>query len=234
MNKVFYSVNGKKIGVYLRDEADHSVAAEIFKLKEYRRVEEKIKQGTVVVIDAGAHSGMFTLYVRALNPKAQIVAVEPEAKNLALLKKHLAENKISKVKIIAGALAGESGERFLKISADSHNHQLSAKGEKLVNAFSFSDLVKTNKIKKVSLLKMDIEGAEYEVLESLSAEDWLKTEALILEYHPTFAKATARQSPADSKRLEKLLRENGFGVEVFPSKFDKSLGFIYAQNKRIK
>ena len=29
MNKVFYSVNGKKIGVYLRDEADHSVAAEI-------------------------------------------------------------------------------------------------------------------------------------------------------------------------------------------------------------
>ena len=31
---------------------------------------------------------------------------------------------------------------------------------------------------------MDIEGAEYEVLESLSAEDWLKTEALILSIIP--------------------------------------------------
>lgn len=226
MNKVFYLVNGQKIGVYLRDEADHSVAAEIFKLKEYRRVEDKIKEGIGIIVDAGAHSGMFTMYTKALNPKAQIIAVEPEANNLALLKKHLAENKISKVKIIAGALAGETGERFLKISVDSHNHSLAAEGEVAVKAFSFSDFCKNNKIKKVSLLKMDIEGAEYEVLKSLSVGDWLKIEVLIMEYHDNNFK--------NHKGLERLLRENGFGVEVFPSKFDKSMGFIYAQNKRIK
>ena len=38
------------------------------------------------MVDVGAHSGMFTLYVRALNPKAQIVAVEPEAKIWLCLK----------------------------------------------------------------------------------------------------------------------------------------------------
>ena len=61
MNKVFYLVNGKKIGVYLRDVADHSVAAEIFKLKEYRRVEDRKKKAVNFVVDVGAHSGMFTL-----------------------------------------------------------------------------------------------------------------------------------------------------------------------------
>jgi hypothetical protein len=34
--------------------------------------------------------------------------------------------------------------------------------------------------------------------------------------------------------IEKKLRENGFGVEIFPSQFDKTMGFLWAKNKKKK
>ena len=47
---------------------------------------------------------------------------------------------------------------------------------------------------------------------------------MILEYH----------KGNEYKVLAEKLRENGFGVQVFPSHFDKTMGFIWANNKRIK
>ena len=35
-----------------------------------------------------------------------------------------------------------------------------------------------------------------------------------------------------SREIEEKLRTNGFTVQVFPSKFDKTMGFIFAHNKR--
>ncbi len=71
---------------------------------------------------------------------------------------------------------------------------------------------------------MDIEGAEYEILESFLSTDWARIKNIILEYH--------EQNGRTRGEIEKLLRENGFGVQIFPSKFDKSMGFVWANNKR--
>jgi hypothetical protein len=46
-----------------------------------------------------------------------------------------------------------------------------------------------------------------------------------MEYH--------NYSGLNYKSIEIQLRENGFGVQIFPSKFDKKMGFIFAKNKRI-
>lgn len=210
----------------LRDDADSSVFNEIFKYKEYRAVDSVIKSADYPIIDVGAHAGFFVFYCKLLNPKAEIFAVEPEPNNLAQLKKHIKDNKLKDVYVVNGALAGESGERFLEISEDSHNHKLG--DDKLkeksikVQAFSFADFCKKNKIKKVSLLKMDIEGGEYEVFENLSTSDFNMVNFLILEYH----------NGKEYQKIEEILRENGFGVQVFPSKFDRTMGFLFAKNKR--
>ena len=163
-------------------------------------------------------------------------------------------------------MAEATGERKLLISTDSHNHRLAEYGHDdetaAVKAFAFSDFCKQNKIKKISLLKIDIEGGEYEVFAGMSDQDLSMVNFVILEYHtsspdfgaaeiadprfcPDFsraeiadarfcAKAKSAQNRDKHKQIEEKLRENGFGVQVFPSRFDKTMGFIWANNKRIK
>lgn len=222
--------NGQSLTIQIRDEADESVAAEIFKLREYRITEELIKNAVDPILDIGAHSGLFTLYARTLNPIISIVAVEPEEGNIALLKQHLADNQITNVKIIEGAIAGTSGRRQLILSQDSHNHRLSD-GEKdskitttTIRAYSLNDLLNSLNISRVGLIKMDIEGGEYEVFEGLKLEDYEKIKAVIMEYHQTDGR--------NYHEIETLFREHGFGVQIFPSKFDKTMGFLFATNKR--
>lgn len=225
--------NHRNLKAYLRDEADESVFAEIFKLREYRVAEDIIRSAIDPIIDIGAHSGLFTLYARALNPTARLVAVEPEANNLSLLKQHLAENQVSEVEIVGGALAEKTGKRKLLISSDTHNHRLidsdmSVTGAdvQIVPAYSLKDLFKKFSITRASLIKMDIEGGEYEVIEGMKAEDYKIFDALVMEYHDSFEHS--------HQEVENTLRENGFGAQIFPSKFDKKMGFIFAKNKRLK
>ena len=181
MQKINFKLNGDDWYVYLRDEADQSVYNEIFKLREYRSAEEVIKNAENAIVDVGAHAGFFSMYCRNLNKKAKIYAVEPEPGNLKLLKQHLAENKITGVKVIPGAIALQTEERKLILSADSHNHHLAQTSfrdeygqekEIAVQALSFMDFCNQNKLKKISLLKMDIEGGEYELFDGMSVDDF--------------------------------------------------------------
>jgi FkbM family methyltransferase len=233
MQKVNLKLGEYNWQVNLRDEADQSVFNEIFKLKEYRAADDAIVNAGHAIVDVGAHAGFFSMYARSLNKKVKIYAVEPEPNNLKLFKQHLMENNILGVKVIAGALASQTEKRQLIVSADSHNHhlaQMSFRDEETegktisVQTFSFADFCKQNKIKKVSLLKMDIEEGEYELFDGMSADDFAMVNYIILEYH----------RGSEYKLLEEKLRENGFGVQVFPSHFDKTMGFIWANNKRAK
>ncbi|MFA7653725.1 MAG: FkbM family methyltransferase [Candidatus Magasanikbacteria bacterium] len=238
MENIILKFEKSEFKLSLRGEADTSVMREIFKLREYRRAEEVIKQAQDPILDVGAHAGFFSLYCRALNPVVKILGLEPEKNNLEFFAKHLKNNKIKDVAIIAGALAGKTGERVLKISSDSHNHRLNDnrlpevflskagyrdETEVKVRVFSLFDLCRLHKIKKLSLIKMDIEGGEFEVFESLMSEDYLLFQSIILEYHNNID---------HYQIIENKLRVNGFGVQVFPSKFDKTMGFIFASNKR--
>lgn len=229
MQAVNFNANGHNWKAHWRDEADESVFNEIFKLDEYRAAKDVIKNAKDPIVDVGAHAGFFTMYCRALNDRVKIFAVEPEANNLDALARHLRENKIKGVKVIAGALAQVSGKRQLLISADSHNHRLDV-GQPLseksaaVAALSFSDFCRQNKIKRVSLLKIDIEGGEYEMFAGMTERDFSMVDFVILEYH----------MGREYKQIEDKLRAVGFGVQIFPSHFDKTMGFIWARNKRAK
>ena len=72
-------------------------------------------------------------------------------------------------------------------------------------------------------MKLDIEGGEYEVFTGMSEVDLAMVNYIILEYH---------EGREKSREIEEKLRTSGFAVQVFPSKFDKTMGFIFAHNKR--
>jgi len=222
------TVNGKKINLLLRDEVDESIVNEIFKFREYRGVADIVKEADKAIIDVGAHAGYFSLWASAYNSKAKILALEPVEDNFDFLKQNLSQNKFKNILSEKLALSKTTGTVNIYLSEDSHNHSLLPISEtkEEVKAINFADLLKKKKISKVSLLKLDIEGGEYEIFENSIDEISAKVENIFLEYHNTEDK--------NAKVIETILREHGFTVEVFPSSFDKNMGFLLARNKRLK
>ena len=216
--------NNRKYQVKLRSQADKSVLTEIFELQEYKEVESIIKSAKTPIIDAGAQAGFFVLYCRALNPEVKIYALEPNEDNLELLNQHIEINNLKNIEVEPAALSKKSGLRDFHISHDSHNHSLIkvlvpriAKNIK-INTYSLDDSLKEQGIDNVSLLKLDIEGAEFEVLENFT--HWEKIKNIVLEYHDF--------GENNHKQLENLLLQNGYKVKSRASKFDQNLGFIFA------
>jgi FkbM family methyltransferase len=226
--KIEFIVQGNRWCVDARDEADVSVFNEIFKLHEYRIADDVIRQAVYPIVDVGAHAGFFSMHARSLNKKVKIFAVEPEPENIRALEQHVRENNITGVTVVKAALGLSSGSGKLIVTPDSHNHRLALGFEDQktlvpVTVLSFADLLAQHKITKVSLLKMDIEGGEYDVFAGMSRADFAMVNYVILEYH---------EGREKSIEIEQQLRENGFSVQVFPSKFDKTMGFMYGRNKR--
>lgn len=232
MEQIILKINDKEIIASVRNTGDRSVAAEIFNHREYKLSEEAIINAEHTIIDVGAHIGLFSLYCRALNEKVKIIALEPEPENFALLKDNLEANDTENIEIEKVALSKKASKQLLKLDEqDRLNNYLIVKEDLkkarsvLVNTDTFSEICKKYNIDRISLLKMDIEGGEYDVLKSLTHNDFNKIESVILEYH--------EDKKQNHKELEIILRENGFSVTIFPSKFDKKMGFIFARNKRM-
>lgn len=222
------TVNGKKIKLLLRDGVDDSVINEVFKFKEYRGIMEIIQNAQEDILDVGAHAGYFSLWAAALNSKVKIFALEPVKQNFLFLQENLKANKFKNIKPENMALSKQSKEIKIFLSEDSHNHSLLPISEKVekVKSENFEDFTNKKKISKISLIKMDIEGGEYEIFENSIDIIAAKTENIFLEYHQTETK--------NFKIIENILRQNGFTVEIFPSQFDKTMGFLLARNKRLK
>ena len=176
MQNINLKFKEKNINLFLRDEVDVSVMREIFKVREYKKIEEIIKNAKYPILDVGAHAGFFSLYVRALNPTVKIFAIEPEKENLKMLKKNLEANGIEYITntpltplkrgkdsstsvgmttVIEGAIAKNTEKRILEVTPDNQNHFLketsttsrSSENDNWVQAYSLSDFCKENNIK---------------------------------------------------------------------------------------
>lgn len=219
-------INGKKFFLTLRSQADKSVFEEIFKLGEYKDAEEKIRNAKNFIIDAGAQAGFFSLYARALNPDIKIIAIEPDEENLQAMENNFSQNNINNIEVISSALAGTRSVRDFFVSTDFHDHSLNKNLVKKiarkvkVQGLTLGDICEKYNINQIDLLKMDIEGSEYEVLNNLSQNDWDKINSIILEYHNFLN--------FNNKQLIDILKQNNFKVKTRKSKFADNLGFIFA------
>lgn len=157
------------------------------------------------ILDCGANIGLSVIYFKHLYPNAEIVAFEPDISNLAVLQANIEKMQLKQVTIKPEAVWNEN--KMLQFSSagtqsskiESSSLKPSSAGIIEVRAIRLKDFL----TKKVDLLKLDIEGAEYEVI--LDIEDKMPLiERIFLEYHGSFF---------DGKKLEamlSILTRNGF------------------------
>ncbi len=164
-----------------------------------------------IVLDCGGHIGSFSLYAKHINSSSQLYIIEPFPNNIVMLKQNLALNSIKDAVVVERALSKESGhvemgfekEVRLGIGFDGVRIEgVKSKNSVSVQAISLQDLFSLYNIKKVDLLKMDIEGSEYSVIESSIGLLSTKVQRIIMEYH------TDVESDGRNKLVNKLCTNN--------------------------
>lgn len=135
------------------------------------------------VIDCGANIGMSVIYMKQHFPNAEIIAFEPDETNFELLTKNIKSFGYSDVKLYKEAVWKENttllfsneGSMGSKIEVDNNANTKEVKASRL------KDFIDRN----VDFLKIDIEGAEYEVLKDIAGKLSFVNK-IFLEYHGKF------------------------------------------------
>jgi FkbM family methyltransferase len=184
----------RKIGqftvTYFNKEELKNLENEIFKNEIYSI---NLNSDNPVIFDLGAHIGLSTLYFKSLYPKSTITCFEPNPNITPLLEENISLNNIGNIKIEEVALGKKDSKKDFYIDSSGYGAFSTASFKK--DAWDGSQKSRSIEVKverlskyidrKINLLKMDIEGAEKNVLEELEETDSLrKIENIIIEYHP--------------------------------------------------
>jgi FkbM family methyltransferase len=131
------------------------------------------------ILDVGANTGIYSIIAATVNPNASVYAFEPYPPNYIRLQKNLHINRASNVKVIPTAV----GDQKKKISftvpvADQISTVNSVSGdftkqfhpeisykEVEVDCITLDDFCTGNQVAEISLIKIDVETFEAEVLE---------------------------------------------------------------------
>jgi FkbM family methyltransferase len=156
-----------------------------------RGLEELVRPGWTAV-DVGANIGYFTLLMANLvGPQGKVIAFEPLAENLRILKENIQLNGHANVVVENLALMSRTERIELRSAtpgaitwvASVKIDQNSAVESQSVEAVTLDEYVQTKGIAKVDFLKIDVEGAEASVLEGATDVLHRDKPVLLIEMH---------------------------------------------------
>lgn len=167
--------------------------------------------GGASVVDVGAHVGFLTLLLSQLvGTHGHVYAVEPAPDNLRWLRRNIRRNAATNVHILPHAAGRERRTRALRVtgSSDSHgfyDHPLTrTQGSVPVAQVPLDDLIPA-----ADLIKIDVEGAELEVLDGMGRL-LAQRPRLLLEWMPECQRAAGHAA----EDLVERLRSLGYDLQV--------------------
>jgi FkbM family methyltransferase len=173
---VTVNVSGHDHRLAIADRSDLQVLEEILVRREY---DLRLPREPELVIDLGAHVGVSVLFFHTLFPTAEICAVEPDPATFALLERNVGHlDRVRCRRAAAGPAPGAGTVVRDDVSWTSRVRPAKADGGD-VEIVTLDDL--TAEDDRVRLLKIDIEGDEWDVLR---AGDLGRFSAIVGELHP--------------------------------------------------
>ncbi|MBA3746830.1 MAG: FkbM family methyltransferase [Solirubrobacterales bacterium] len=159
------------------------------------------------VLDLGANVGLYSAFALGRWPGATITALEPDAENLMLLRASAILNRShGDIQVVDAAAAASAGTMRFVVGLNAESHKAHP------DEGAASDVVRTvdafEHITRADLVKVDIEGGEWELLRDPRLASAFETfQALVLEHH-------GRHCPTHDPRTTatQLLTTAGFDV----------------------
>ena len=195
--------------------------------RDYERLTPPINEGWVIV-DVGAAFGDFSLSVAKRFPRARVVAFEPHPSSYKLLEENRSANNIANIELHNVAVTSDPTVTTLTIPLASDpgnffvsNSQTSTNGIE-VQCVQFEEILRS--LGHVDFLKMDCEGAEYDILMKLSPQSLTRIKRVALEYHDE----VTRFSHQD---LKEFFEKSGYTVTIQRSPVHPEIGFLFAHQK---
>lgn len=131
---------------------------------EMRFVRREMLRPGSVVFECGAHHGHDTvLLARWVGESGKVVAFEPIAANVEVIAKNLGLNGVTNATVVRAAVGATSGEVAMAADGNSHVLDAEASGEAAVPLVSIDDYCAKHDVVP-DLIKVDVEGFEWEVL----------------------------------------------------------------------
>lgn len=174
-----------------------------------------------VIYDCGANIGISCLYFSSNYLNSKIKAFEADPNIVKILNENLSKNNISNVEVIGKA-----------VWINNDGVEISLEGSDGASIYSNTNLIKVSSIRlkdmiekesKIDVLKMDIEGAEYEVLKDCK-NSLSSVENMFIEYH------SFTNSNQNLSEILSILEKNNFRYFIKPVN-DRKIPFINRTNK---
>jgi FkbM family methyltransferase len=197
-------------------------------LNEEERLYKFLDLEDKIIIEAGAHIGIYTMFFAMKANKGKVLAFEPNPINFNLLKKNIKANRIKNVTIQNTGLSNE--RKKLYFCSKRHNtskgtfkkeKQQIMKEENVPLIFkeilvtTIDDIVDTYSLQNVDFIKIDTEGFEPPVIEG-SATIIKKFKPLIyFEIHGL----TSQQKKNDFKKIFKFLKKYDYRIANLAKSF---------------
>jgi FkbM family methyltransferase len=141
-------------------------------------------------IDAGANVGYSSVYFLSHFPNCRVIAIEPDGDNFASLQKNLAPYG-ERAQALKCGIWSKSAQLAIEDTTYRDGRDWTRQVRECedgesgdIRAVTVGELLHQSGRHKLSLLKMDIEGAEAVVFADPSCQQWLpQTEAIAIELH---------------------------------------------------
>jgi FkbM family methyltransferase len=197
-----YDLKGIKIHYRNAPEILHSLK-EIF-VEEIYNI--KFDTDTPYILDCGANIGLATIYLKKQYPNAEIIAFEPDPDNFSILQKNIEETSWKNIELRNEAIWKEASTLNFKNDG--------TLGSKIDNSSKGSNDIQVKAIRlknllnrKIDFLKMDIEGAEYEVLKDCT-DSLHNIQNMFVEFHGYFNKTE------QLTEILEIIEKNGFSFYI--------------------
>jgi FkbM family methyltransferase len=183
-----------------------------------------------VVVDLGANIGSFALYVAELNRGVSLrgVAFEPFGQSFTLLERNLRANGISSFRAVQAAVTDIDG--WIRLRTDCGVDRVSvaglaADGDRAdARSYRLSTYCAAHGIASIDLLKMDVEGAEHDIVKADYPFIRTAVTSALIEYH----EGGGRRS------FERLAETLGADFDVTVVHPGRASGVIHARNRSLR
>lgn len=223
------------------------IAREVFQKGVYVRPGFEIRP-TDVIVDIGANAGVFALWAAPMASQGRVICIEPTSV-IECLEQSIRQNNLTNVTPVRCAISDSPGTLELTeypgFNAVTHSSdfQPAQWGQFFIKLLwrkhsaepiktscvcrTLEDVLREQGVAKIDLLKVDCEGSEYAIFESVSDECLSKVSKIVMEFHEL-------HSSHDHRILVQRLQKAGFTVNVSRTMVERlflKTGMIWATRR---